>query len=34
MAEYITTKEKLIGVDLDIQEGKIRDYRSVDTPYS
>jgi len=28
MAEYITTKEKLIGVDLDIQEGKIRDFLS------
>jgi len=25
MAEYIT-KEKLIGVDLDIQDGKIRDF--------
>ncbi|MCL0073091.1 N-6 DNA methylase [Dehalococcoidia bacterium] len=26
MAEYITTKEKLMGVDLDIQEGKIKDF--------
>lgn len=26
MAEYITTKEKLMGGDLDIQEGKIKDF--------